>query len=600
MTTAMPLRLLTFFILIGSLKLVAQNANPIVYIPNQAQSVIVFNTPSIIKKADIQALKQLEFVKNLLVKTESENKATDALIKNPMQLGVDFSKPLVMAIMDTENPQYEQMVIISPLSDFSKFDKAMQDFQRKIDVKNNISISKGDSNAIAWNKDIAVFTALHFKKEAKDLAISESDRDSTHNTEKPFPKLDPSVFFNKLEVNPRAEAIRQLMSESHDIYIYKNSDGSSKSPKAMFASMFLNINPDDLDGNTTHGWADFENGRIIFKTFNQLNKALKEKLGALMSPKPTINWNNYIAATAANQKPILTLNLSLNPSGIKQFISENPMLKQGVEKAQKKAQSDKFNFDNLMNLIGGDLFVSVSSFEAKPHFLLGISLKDKEAALKFMRSDTSAKEVSPNLFYFIKKPKKAPINDELETMTADSIAFEGNTMEGIPDSTYMGDTLQIKESEIVVNEDVPLQPEKPKTFLLFKDNVLLVGEEETVNSLISPHFKSLAPQNAWQESLESKPFSLFVDLKSLVSLGGGSAATERLDGIPVESMAINSGQGSSTFEINMIDKTKNALFSFAEMVDNFIKKKKEKERQMRELQKQQEEENRKRDSTIRN
>lgn len=543
----------------------AQGVNSLSYIPNDAQNIYVLNTPSIIKKADIQALKQLDFIKDALFKTESESNEINTLMKNPAESGLNFLKPIVIASQPSENFKYDWVSVIAPLADFNKFEKMMQTFQRKVENSNDIHISKGDSNSIAWNKEIVIFTTLS-KKKQKGLAALGADADSTSA---PLPQLDPSVLFNKKVQSAKVDAVAALMREQHDIYLYKTTDGTSKSPSAMIAGMLFNLNPDDLDGNVTNGWADFENGRIIGKSHQNLNKAMKDKFGTLINKKPSVNWNNYIN-TATDSKPILTLSLSLNPSGIRQMIEESPLMKQGIEKAKTKSKN-KLNIDDIFKMVSGDVFMSLANgVDNKPVFLGGLSLKDKTGFMELIRSDSSVTELGNGLF----ASKKKKQTDDSAPPTEGGLPF----------------------------------PKNEEIFFLFKDDVMLLGSETHLKSLQNAALKPASLASEWQKNLANKPFNIYMDFQSLTRLDNkaSTAATNRLEGIPIESFSINVGEGISLFELNMIDKNKNALFSFAEMVDTFIKKQKEKDRLMKEQMEQnmkaveEEEAPRKRDSTLRN
>jgi Domain of unknown function (DUF4836) len=449
--------------------------------------------------------------------------------------------------------------MMAPLADFDKFNKIMQSFQRKVESKAGINVAQGDSNAIAWNNQMVIFSSFKKNKEKTGMA-SLAAPDSTV-AEQPLPKLDPSVLFQKSEINSRVAAVSALMKEQHDIYIYQTTDGTSKSPSAMIAGMLFNLNPDDLDGNVTNGWADFENGRIYGETHQKLNPVIQEKFGALFNKKPTVNWNNYLNVSGDN-KPMATFSLSLNPTGIQQMINESPMMKQGLEKAKSKA-SNKFSVEELIKAMGGDVFISVGMNAGKVDFLVGLSVKDKKAAFDLL-GDIKGEEVSQNLF---------TINNKSKTDKKPSDTEGGN-----------------------VASSLNLKP-----LMLFKDDVVLIGNEESLRKINESTFKPSVVSTDWQKALQNKSFNMFIDVQSLMMVGGAAAA-DKLDGVPMESFSINSGQGVSSFEIKMIEKDKNALFSFIQAIDTITKKQKAKAAALKELELKAAEENdapsKKTDSTI--
>ncbi len=548
-----------FSLLFIASDLSAQSGDILSFIPKDAQNIYVINTPSIIKKADVDAIKNMDFMKEMLMKSESENNDAQKIMKNPAESGISFTQPMVISLSKTENTQYDLVTMMAPLADFDKFNKIMQSFQRKVEAKAGINVAQGDSNAIAWNNQMVVFSSFKKSKEKKGIA-SLAEPDSTV-AEQPLPKLDPSVLFQKSEVNPRVAAVSALMKEPHDIYIYQTTDGTSKSPQAMIAGMLFNLNPDDLDGNVTNGWADFENGRIYGETHQKLNSVIQEKFGALFNNKPTVNWNNYLNLSGDN-KQMVTFSLSLNPNGIQQMINESPMMKQGLEKAKSKA-ANKFSVEELIKAMGGDIFNSVGMNEGKVDFLVGLAVKDRKAAFDLL-GEVKGEEVSQNLF---------TINNKSKTDKKSSDTEGGN-----------------------VASSLNLKP-----MMLFKDDVVLIGNEESLRRINDASFKPSVVSTDWQKALQNKSFNMFIDIQSLMMVGGAAAA-DKLDGVPMESFSINSGQGVSTFEMKMIEKDKNALFSFVQAIDTITKKQKAKAAALKEMEMKAAQENtapaKKADSTI--
>jgi hypothetical protein len=63
----------------------AQDGGVLSFIPKDAQNIYVINTPAIIKKADVDAIKNLDFMKEMLLKSESENGDVQKIMKNPAE-----------------------------------------------------------------------------------------------------------------------------------------------------------------------------------------------------------------------------------------------------------------------------------------------------------------------------------------------------------------------------------------------------------------------------------------------------------------------------------------------------------------------------------
>jgi hypothetical protein len=518
----------------GLQKNIAQSTDPLTYIPKQAQNVYVLNMPSIVTKMDLNTVKNLDFMKEIMEKANNEQ--AKSYLKNPTEAGIDMLKPITIVVSPVEGAPYQTMAIIMALKSSEKFNTMLTTNGLVATKKDGLSIIESDTSILAWNTQM--FIAMSLKKKADPMAAMMAKSDSTDTVEVK-PKLDPSVYFQNSEVNAKAEALRALMRTPHDIYIYQTTDGAGKSMKGMVASMMFGLKPTDLDGNVTSGWADFENGRIYGETSQKMNEAMAQKFSTLGRPKPAVNWNQYIGE---NKSPAAILSFSLNPLGIKQMISENEMLKMGVDKAAKKS-GGKMSMENAFAAFGGDVFATVSMNDKDMDFLVGLSISDRKAAEKLLKDELKLKKMGKNM-YFI-EPKKEVVTEDAPTPTFGKA--------------------------------------KTKTFVLFKDNVVLIGKEKQIMALsVAPTLSNLVETSDWQKSLKNKPMNLFFNFKS-ISESLGPLAQGKLDDIPFESMSMSMYNKTSSFELKMNDKEHNALTAFMYFVDKTVKEKKEKEKKAKEL-----------------
>ncbi len=528
---------LLFFV--GLQKNIAQSADPLTYIPKQAQNVYVLNMPSIVSKMDINSLKNLDFIKEVMEKTKNEQ--AQSYLKNPAEAGLDILRPITIVLSPVADAPYQTIAVMVPIKNSDKLNAMFAKNSIVPIQKDGLNTIESDTSLLAWNKQM--FIAISLKKKEDPMAAMNAAMGKTDSSATPEvkPKIDPSVYFQNSEVNAKVEALRGLMAQPHDIYIYQTSDGAGKGMKGMMASMMFGLKPNDLDGNVTSGWADFENGRIYGETSQKMNDAMTQKFSTLGRAKPATNWNQYIN-TSDNKTPAFILSFSLNPMGIKQMISENEMLKMGVDKAAKKT-GEKFPMDNAFAAFGGDVFASASMNEKGMDFLIGLSISDKKAAEKLLKDELKLKKLGKNMFVI--EPKKP-----------------------------------------VVTEDAPaptVTKEKTKTFVLFKDNVVLIGKEAQIMAFnATPTLAAVAETTDWQKSLKNKPMNLFFNFKAL-SESLGPLAQGKLDDVPFESMSMNMFNKTTSFELKMKDKDHNALTAFIMLVDKTLKEKKEKEKQAKAL-----------------
>ncbi len=555
-----------FLLFVGLSTNTAQSADPLNYIPKQAQNVYVLNLPSILPKMDIQTLKKLDFFQEIIEK--ANNKEAAKYLNNPAESGINFLKPMAIVMSPMEGTAYQVIATITPLANPAKFKTLMATSENKIVEKNGLNVIAGDTSVLAWNAQM--FVTISLKKPKEDpLKAMLGQSDSTATVEI-LPKLDPSVYFQNSETNSKADAMRELMKTPHDIYIYQTTDGAGGGMKGMVASMALGLKPTDLDGNITSGWADFENGRIVGEMSQKLNDAMAQKFKGLGRAKPSVDWNNYINPTDG-KKTFASLSISINPMGFKELISENAMLKQGVEKAAASKSKDKSAVDKIFAMFGGDIFATMAMGENGMDMLFGVSIADKKGFEKILKDEFKAKSVGKNIYVLdTKKP----------VVTEDAVV-------PVPEPPTDGDM-----PSNGIPKNMPISQPKPKSpmLVLLRDNVALIGKESQILALsAAPKVGVLKPiTTEWQKSLKNKPFNLYLDFNAL-SAAIGPMTQGKLDGLPIESMSMSQFNRVSTFELKMVDKDKNAITAFFTYIDTMVKKEKEKKAALEKLKKEGEE-----------
>ena len=112
-------------------KNVAQSADPLTYIPKQAQNVYVLNMPSIVSKMDVNAMKNLDFVKEFMDKANNEQ--VKSYLKNPAEAGIDILKPITMVLSQVPDAPYQSIAVIVSLKSSDKLNALLKsngmDFQ---------------------------------------------------------------------------------------------------------------------------------------------------------------------------------------------------------------------------------------------------------------------------------------------------------------------------------------------------------------------------------------------------------------------------------------------------------------------------------------
>lgn len=369
-------------------------------IPKNAVSVTAINLPSLMQKADFEAVKQMDFYKDMVDSASSKNAAIADIMRDPKKSGVDFTKNIY--IVQDFNPLSEGKndasgAILISLSDASAFEKLLTSGKTavKIETKDGIKyITHNDESSensenglnysrkggvVAWNDKMAVIGGN----------LSENTEGGSFL----------SFFKNKPEESiVKNDDFTKLFGEQHDVYTYMNFDKIADNPSMKAGAGMMNIDPKALKGNFASGHADFEKGQIVGKSTYNINKDLRKDWGLLFKDNVKTDFSKYLKGDNIG----FAATLALDVKGVKEIINANPQFRLILE----SSKSDKFSTDDIFKAFDGDVVITANPTtdgSKKWNGMVGFKLNDKatmEKLVNFLVSEDALVSEGNGVYHF--------------------------------------------------------------------------------------------------------------------------------------------------------------------------------------------------------
>ena len=344
-------------------------------IPKNALSVTAINLPALMQKADFEAVKQMDFYKNMVDSASTKNAAIAEILKDPKKSGVDFTKNVYFvqdANFMTDGASGVSGAVLISLSDAGAFEKMLTSsmngkMNTQVKEKEGIKYIVGahekdemnessthiNGGSIAWNSKMAVIGSnMGGHTEGDDFL---------------------SFFKNKADESiAKNEEFTKLFGAQHDIYSYMNFDKIADNPQMKAGAGMMNVDPKALKGNYATGYADFEKGQIVSKSEYKINKELRNQWGLMFKDNVKTDFSKYLKGNNIG----FVATLALDMKGLKEIINANPQFRIMLE----SSKSDKFSTDDIFKALDGDIVISASpktGEKEKWHGMVGFKLRDK-------------------------------------------------------------------------------------------------------------------------------------------------------------------------------------------------------------------------------
>ncbi len=334
-------------------------------IPVNASVVMLMNTKQLLEKADMDALKQTNFYKDMLSELEKESSEAKSFFEDPASAGFDLNSNMgFYAAVADDNPSEfgTDVAFIMPVLDISKVEatlKKSKKTQKKYPVTEQDGYKKVSINGkvfLVFNDKTLAFTNFEQEDKIKNiLSPSGENIRSNENFNKHFKEGKDALFWMQAD-----DMIEKALRES-------NSEAKIKSGLAM-----AQLSEDILTNNNISAYYDFQKGSIEAGANFDFSQALIDEMGDFMATELNVDYAKYIP----QENLAMAVSFGINPAGILNFIS-----KRGFDK-MVDAQLSMFQLDleTIKNGITGDMALGIYPADVAagdPNGILALGVKDQ-------------------------------------------------------------------------------------------------------------------------------------------------------------------------------------------------------------------------------
>lgn len=306
--------------------------NALEAIPTNATVVTAFDLPTLMEKANFEAIKKMDFYRFFMEKAAEESDILATILANPENAGIDLNKNGYVSIeLNPDNPEEIYTGIIFNLvssEDFSGFANSFRGV--RTGQRGNYEFADlNDDTQLAWNDRVGI------------IALGEGIYE--------MEEVMTSFFAPNTEISlSNNENLNNLLAQKHDITTWVTSNALAKNKNAKLVLSLAKIKPEALDNNFIHGHVDFENGQINTQLNYFFQDALIEDINLLFKESVSTDFQPYITGTNLN----IYLSAALDFAGLHTALSKRPQVKMFADFALK---SYGLSIDNLKNMLDGDL-----------------------------------------------------------------------------------------------------------------------------------------------------------------------------------------------------------------------------------------------------
>ncbi len=300
-------------------------------IPTNATVVTAFDLPTLMEKANFEAVKQMEFYQFFAEKAQEESDILATVFANPENSGIDLTKKAYLSVeLNPDNPEeiYTGIIfnLVSP-DDFAGFANSFRD--ARMGKRTGYQMAElNESTSLAWNDRVGVIALGDGISETEEVM----NAFFTPNTE------------NSLADN---ENLNALLAEEHDVTSWLTSNALAKNKSAKLVLSLAKIPPEALNDNFVHGHVDFDQGKVDAKLNYFFQEKLIEDINLLFKENVKTDFSPYISGENLN----VYLSAALNFEGLNTALSKRPQIKMFADFALK---SYGLSIQKLKNALDGD------------------------------------------------------------------------------------------------------------------------------------------------------------------------------------------------------------------------------------------------------
>ena len=323
-------------------------------IPAGVTSVTSIDVGSIMEKMDYDNMKTKGFfaeMKRELI--DDGNQVLVDVLENPESSGIDLDQPVyVVYDIDPKNLESGSTYLLASLEDKSAF-------AQMVSKSTNASATVGEGFeyiqpdrqvVVGWTDEVAMIGG---SQAYVDLAASAQ---KVFGTTK-----ETSIADNK--------SLLSALTVDADLRSWLTLDAIAENPQAAMGLGMAQIKKEDLLGNYVHGYANFEDGKMVSHTDLELKKGLTKDLDKLFKDKPSMDVEDYVPGDGL----VFVLSNSLSFRGLDEMLSGQPFVKGMVNQS---LQEYGFSTEDLAKTFGGDIVVAGYTNPTDPSKVSGVFITD--------------------------------------------------------------------------------------------------------------------------------------------------------------------------------------------------------------------------------
>ncbi len=329
-------------------------------IPNDVSTVTAVDLPTLMKKADFDNVKTMEFYQELVKKANEYNAVLGDAVANPAKSGIDLSKSFYITNeVNPDNVEEFFVGVVFSIKDANAFASLIKTQQEKSITKGeNFELMTNRNQSVAWNDKIAVFGSTNSYNDVTPILSKYFNGDS--NT---------SIANDK--------DLQKCLSEKHDINGWASTNAIAGNEQLQMILPMANISPEALKDNFFHGYLDFNDGEIVGHSNTFLNKDLTKDLKLLFKDEVSTDFSKYVPSEGLNT--LITAAIDLK--GMKQVVAERP---QGMAFINFALKEYGITIDDIANTFGGDILITTNNNGGNPSGLFATDVTDKANLQKFI------------------------------------------------------------------------------------------------------------------------------------------------------------------------------------------------------------------------
>lgn len=279
------------------------SASPINSIPADAAMVATMDVKQLMEKADYEAIKQMDFYKEMLTEVEREAPEALAFLQDPKEAGIslDGNFSFFLKINPDDFKGEPMIAAMLPISDVAKVEGLMNKAREKnpnmpkAESKSGYQVLPLDGESkLAWSSTLLAITNIKGDEELGKLFSPDKDN-SIHNN-KSFEK----------HLKEKKDAMLWMTSDP----IAKAILDSEHSRDISGFMMLMQLSNKVLQDNSISAYYNFEKGAIEAGAHFDFNEKLREEFGIAVKDKIETDFTKYMPAEGLMSMGALGLDLS--------------------------------------------------------------------------------------------------------------------------------------------------------------------------------------------------------------------------------------------------------------------------------------------------